>query len=159
MKEYRITKYNPQNRVSGEYCVHEWTSISDIGKTFDDGTLTSEEYTRVEQTYIDCCIDLLRSAGVSVLSVCCLECYDENIRFPSHLHNENDIRQIISCCLQEKCWARLESINFFIHFGYDYYMYVGTNLPHSYVESTVEKFALYCECIPSPYASHNDNGD
>ena len=37
MKEYRISKYDPQFRVNGAYQKNEWTSISDIGKVFDDG--------------------------------------------------------------------------------------------------------------------------
>lgn len=52
MKEYRISKYDPQFRVNGSYQKNEWTSISDIGKVFDDGVLTLAEYLRVENEYI-----------------------------------------------------------------------------------------------------------
>jgi len=40
--KYRITKYNPMNRdANGAYLLNEWTSFSDIGKTFDGKTLTA----------------------------------------------------------------------------------------------------------------------
>jgi hypothetical protein len=42
MNEYRICKYNPRFRVNGVYIKDEWTSVSDIGKTFEDGVLTEK---------------------------------------------------------------------------------------------------------------------
>ena len=44
MVEYRITKYNPANRIDGIYITEEWTSFSDIGKIFDGTKLTQTEY-------------------------------------------------------------------------------------------------------------------
>lgn len=149
MREYRITKYNPQNRVNDIYNVDEWTSISDIGKTFDAGALSYMRYKKVEQAYIDCCIALMHQAGILELSVCSPEYYDTDIRFPPVVSNEGDIRQIIKCCLQEKCWAKLETKSFFIHFGYDYYMYVGTDLSCSLVEEITRRYNLFCEKLSS----------
>lgn len=157
MIEYRITKYNPKNRVNESYIVDEWTSISDIGKEFDAGVLTYEEYKKVEQSYVDCCIAILQAAKISELAVCNPEYYDNAIRFPQLLRNENDVRWVVMCCLQEKCWAKLETKNFFVHFGYDYYMYVGTNLSLPLVAAIAEKYSLFCECFASPYSSSNSN--
>ena len=42
MTEYRITKYDPANRINGVYMADEWTSFSDIGKVFN-GTLLSQD--------------------------------------------------------------------------------------------------------------------
>lgn len=151
MNEYRITKYNPKNRVNGIYTVNEWTSISDIGKTFDAGVLSYEKYKNMEQAYINCCIEIMRQAGISVLSVCNAWYYDENIHFPKLVSCENTIREIILCCLREKCWVKLKAKRFFIHFGYDYYMYVGTNLPYPLVADISQRYALFCEEFPSPY--------
>ena len=151
MKEYRITKYNPQNRVNGIYIVNEWTSISDVGKTFDAGVLLYTQYKKVEKAYTDCCVALIRCAGISKLSVCCPEYYDTDIRFPTDVSNEWDIRQIVMCCLQEKCWVKLEAENFFVGFGYDYYMYIGCTIPRSLVEELSQRYGLFCEVFPSPY--------
>ena len=157
MIEYRITKYNPQNRVNGEYQVHEWTSISDIGKLFDGVVLTYNQYIKIEEAYIDCCIELLQKSNVSELAVCNPEYYDDKIVFPKLLHTESDIRKVIMCCLREKCWVKLETSSFFIHFGYDYYMYISTDLPCSLVEETAKKHSLFCEVSSSPYSNRRSN--
>ena len=151
MTEYRITKYNPKDRKNGVYGLQEWTSVSDIGKIFDAGVLTDKQYKTVEQAYIDCCIELLRGADIFELSLCNPEYYDANILFPRILCTEIDIRRFILCCLQEKCWAKLEAKDFFLHFGYDYYMYIGTNLPCTMVDQIVKQHDLFCEMFPSPY--------
>lgn len=53
MKTYRITKYNPKNREKdGVYSKDEWTSISDIGKSFGDYKLTASDYLKVEDQYL-----------------------------------------------------------------------------------------------------------
>ena len=158
MTEFRITKYDPHNREKGKYQVDEWTSISDIGKKFASGILTYAQYKSIEQAYIECCIALLREANVLELSISELEHYDGEISFPNRLRDEKDIRRMIMCCLQEKCWAKLEASDFFIHFGYDYYMYIGTNLPCSSVEETTKRHNLFCELYHSPY-SDNDSND
>ena len=151
MREYRITKYYPQNREEGIYIVHEWTSIGDIGKVFDNGVLTYSQYKKVEEAYINCCITLIQEIGVLELAVCCPEYYSLELRFPPTVSKENDIRGIIMSCLQEKCWVKLEAQNFFIHFGYDYCMYIGTDLSFSVVEKIAQENKLFCEMIPSPY--------
>ena len=151
MKEYRITKYNPQNRVAGVYTRDEWTSISDIGKSFNNIPLTYEMYQKTEDAYIDCCIEMLKRATVKELAVEQVEYYTEDSIFPAVVSNFEEIRQIISACLREKCWLKLTATEFFIHFGYDYYMYIGSNLPVVTVEEVAEKYGLFCEQYPSPY--------
>ena len=151
MNEYRITKFNPIYRVKGVYSIHEWTNISDIGKTFDTGMLSYAQYEKAEQAHVDCCLALIRKAGIHWLAVHCPEYYEVGIWFPPLVYKEEDIRQIITCCLREKCWVKLETKNFFIHFGYDYHMYVGTELPYVLVEEIVHQYNLFCEVFESPY--------
>lgn len=151
MIEYKITKFNPQNYMGGKYIVNEWTSFSDVGKLFDDGVLTYNSYIHFEQCYINCCIELLQKAGISKLLVVTPEYYAEGVHFPSTLSTEEEIREVIMCCLREKFWAKLEGNNFFIHFGYDYHMYIGTNLSVAVVRETAKKHSLFCEEEESPY--------
>lgn len=153
MIEYKITKYDPQNRMDGKYTVHEWTSISDIGKSFDDGVLTYDQYVQAEQRYIDCCMDLLQKADISCLLVCSPEYYDDGVQLPDILSTERAIRSAIRDCLREKCWAKLENEGFFIHFGYDYNMYVGTDFSVSDVKAISRKYNLFSEVIKSPYSN------
>ena len=151
MFEYRITKYNPANRIGGRYVVSDWTSFSDIGKSFGKTKLTYERYLETETAYIDCCIDLLIKAQILSLSVEQAECYSEGIHLPSSVSDVAEIRKLIAACLREQCWFKLTGKDFFIHFGYDYYMYIGSVLPPSTVEETAIRYSLFCELYPSPY--------
>ncbi len=151
MLECRITKYNPANRINGRCIVDEWTSFSDIGKHFGETKLTYEKYLETENAYINCCIDLLLKAQVLCLSVAQAECYSEDIHLPSQVSDVAEIRNIIASCLREQCWFKLTCKDFFIHFGYDYYMYIGTMLPAATVENIVTRYGLFFEHYPSPY--------
>ncbi|MCI5815742.1 hypothetical protein [Ruminococcus sp.] len=151
MISYRITQYNPFNRVDGVYIADEWTSISDIGKVFGGTMLSRDAYLKTELAYIDCCVELIKNAQVSKLSIKQAEYYKENLRFPTSIFSVQDIRQVITACLREQCWLKLVSKDFFIHFGYDYYMYIGTVLSSELVAEIVERHGLFCEEHPSPY--------
>lgn len=149
--EYRITKYNPTSRINGVYMADEWTNFSDIGKLFGNTILSYDAYLKTEQAYIDCCIELIEKAKISKLYVKQAEYYTENVRFSPSISNTQEIRQVITSCLREQCWLKLTSRDFFIHFGYDYYMYIGSSLPSESVIETVTHYGLYCEQYPSPY--------
>ena len=151
--EYRITKYNPINRINGVYMADEWTSFSDIGKVFGDTILSQDAYLKTEQAYIDCCIELIEKAKISKLYIKQAEYYTENVRFSSSISNTQEIRQVITACLREQCWLKLVAKDFFIHFGYDYYMYVGSVLSREVVAEIATKYGLFCEEHPSPHNS------
>ena len=151
MTEYRITKYNPSNRVDGVYITEEWTSISDIGKVFDSTKLSRDAYLKTEQTYIDFCLELIEKAQISSLSIEQAEYYTENLHFPLNVSSTQDIHQVITACLREQCWLKLVAKDFFIHFGFDYYMYVGSMLSREIVAEIATKHDLFCEEYPSPY--------
>ncbi len=153
LTEYRITKYNPANRINGVYMADEWTSFSDIGKVFGSTILSEDVYLKTEQAYIDACIELIEKAKISKLHIKQAEYYAENVHFPASISSEQEIRQVITACLREQCWLKLTSKDFFIHFGYDYYMYIGSSLSAESVTETVTQHGLYCEQSPSPYNS------
>ena len=106
---------------------------------------------KTEQAYIDCCIELIEKAKISKLYIKQAEYYTENVRFSSSISNTHEIRQVITACLREQCWLKLTSEDFFIHFGYDYYMYIGSSLPSESVIETAMHHGLYCEQYTSPY--------
>ena len=151
MTEYRISKYNPANRIDGIYMADEWTSFGDIGKVFGGTKLSQDVYLQTEQAYIDCCIELIEKAKISKLYIKQAEYYTENVSFSSSISNTHEIRQVITACLREQCWLKLTSKDFFIHFGYDYYMYIGSSLPSESVIETAMHYGLYCEQYTSPY--------
>ncbi len=162
--DYSISKYCPELYTKGDYIKNEWTSVSDIGKSFDDGVLTSAEYLRIEQCYIDTAIELARKSGCSYLIIDYLEGESHDIILESKKNpiNRNlidaakNIRQglrvrISQCanylrlCLRECCYATFSNHahNFYVDFGYDFYMHVHTELLKLQVENIVKTNNLF----------------
>ena len=151
MKSYRVSKYNPRLRVDNKYLIDEWTSYTDIGKTFSKKTFTLAEYETVEQNYIDCIIEIVLTSLTKEFKICSLEKH-AHIKWKNNQILTLDLLQdFIRDCLREKCWAKLENQNLFVHFGYDYYVYIGTRLEYGLVKDIVQKHKLYAEQFSSPY--------
>lgn len=164
-KNYSISKYRPQFYDSaGCYIRNEWTSVSDIGKSFADGILTEEEYIKIETKYITTAIELARSAGCTYLTVSYIEGDSKDIvnSVNSHKLNHgliesaktirqglrislNDCQDYLRLCLREYCWAVFsnKTHNFLVKFGYDYYMHVHTVVPQKQVIEIVNRNGLY----------------
>lgn len=51
-----------------------------------------------------------------------LKLYLEGIYNTVRWINFQQINSFMKDCLREKCWAKLEANDFFLHFGYDYYI-------------------------------------
>ncbi len=162
-KDYSISKYRPQFYDSKScYTRNEWTSISDIGKSFDDGVLTTNEYLETERHYINTAIELARISGCSYLTVDYLEgkYIVQNVKEHSLNYNlletaqkirqgliirVSDCADYLRLCLRECCYASFSNHlhNFYIDFGYDFYMHIRTTLPKKQVEEVVLKNHLY----------------
>lgn len=154
MNCYRVTKYNPKFRADGKYTADDWTSVSDIGGVFSGQVLTRQKYEQTERRYIDFVETALRLSGINELKIVRLEKYNDGLEWRDG--QKIDLTQIASFmqdCLREKCWAKLEADDFYVHFGYDYYMYVGTALSEQTVEQTGSKIGLFVEKFESPYCA------
>ena len=143
MFSWRITKYNPSNRdINGIYTLpDEWTSYSDIGATKDGKVFMCEDYKKVEDAYIASILMIMECNAVQKLKVVGLEKTGPWISDSYMSENMQEIydkvRDGIYCSkdtigvlarlvLREKLWRKLEANSLFIHFGYDYYMYIGS---------------------------------
>jgi hypothetical protein len=160
MIEYRVTKYNPALRdASGAYLVDEWILVKDIGRAFGGVVLTEGEYLRVEQAYVNSANAFLREGGLNSLTVVGLE----NPKGLTLDFGEDSILSlervgdVIPQILREEFWCRLECQCGFLHFGWDYYMYIG--VPHRCPEAELlaEGLGLYPEEFPSPYKEGLDD--
>jgi hypothetical protein len=155
MKQYRVTKYNPEFRkADGSYFNDEWTSFSDVGKS-----VSEDEYKRVENAYIESAINFLEEQGISQLKINNLEnAFGEDepgIELSNGEVLEVDaLKVVLKSILREKYWAKLENANAFIHLGYDYYMYVGVPNESKSAQKFAESKGLFVEEFISPY---NDN--
>ncbi len=160
MQGYRITKYNPSYfAASGAYLKDEWTSISDVGKVFADGTLTLAEYQKVEDVYLTTVRIFADAAGINSLHVVGLEIHDAMPQGRLEEGQNVSVPQAVEICremLRERpVWCRLENEEgFYVHIGYDYYMYIGVSA-NTHIQQAVEsvkKLGLFVEKHwPSPY--------
>ncbi|MDN7240646.1 hypothetical protein QWY14_02540 [Planococcus sp. N028] len=158
MNSVRVTKYNPQNRdANGHYTlVDEWTSISDVGKSYQGQIFTMEQYLATEEKYIQTVEVLMQKNGVNKLKVVGLENHSHETELnlsEGKAIPRNLVKQLVKLILREKVWGKLVVKNQFeIHFGYDYYMYfVGESLTDDIIEELRKIDGLYVEEVRSPY--------
>jgi len=166
MQSYRVTKYDPKERNGhGAYVVEDWISSSNIGDSINGQVLTLDNYLQCENNYVRCIKQLLSLAEISDLKVASLEDYREdsgteynstfgdtnyNLRFKEGQVIRGElISSIIRLALREELWCKLECPNGFIHFGHDFYCYVG--IPIAIDIGTVEIPGIFIEKFESPY--------
>jgi hypothetical protein len=168
--EWRITKYDPRLRDErGAYTGDDWTAADDIGRWFGGRELTLREYLETEDRYVEAALACFDASGVPRLVVEDLETLEsvppryaelglaalleegEPLRDGRRLGRDG-IARAIRLALRELAWCRLESHGrFFIHVGYDFYMYVGSRAELPDAIATAEALGLYVERFDSPY--------
>jgi hypothetical protein len=155
--QYRVTKYNPPARDdSGAYLKGDWTSISDVGRTFNGAVLTEGEYLRTEGAYVHAAASFMREAGILSFAVRGLENTSRRPNAPIEGSTLalDDVESVLRALLREEYWCRLEAPEAFIHVGYDYYMYLGVPAACPRAERASRELGLYVEKVQSPYAEH-----
>ena len=109
---YRISKYNPKNRIDGVYTVDEWTDYSDIGMIFDGKVFTEQEYLEMENRYINCILDIYKICAIDAVEITDLEIYDSVLWNGNDYVTYDNMNKIICDCLRNKCWCKLEQKDF-----------------------------------------------
>jgi len=167
MHYWRITKYNPQYRdEKGRYLMNEWTSYSDIGKRFSDKILTMSTYITVESSYINVVTSMMNELVLSSFTIVELEKgeYDEKAYESNDVYKTlydklkegkkifiDEIGMVLRLILRETIWGKLVNNNAFVHFGYDYYMYVGAQTEIAKTKAVAQQYGLFVENEKSPY--------
>lgn len=155
MNFWRITKYNPRFRAQdGRYLKDEWTSCSDIGRTFDGSELTPEAYTAVESAYLRSAMSFVAESMVPDLQVVSVENYVDSPPpvTDGQLIHGGLLEDVCRLNLRESMWCKLERRDsFFIHFGYEYYMYIGSQSPCIQSIRIATDAGLFVEEMKSPY--------
>lgn len=150
-KQYRITKYNPIYRMNGIYTKDEWISMYDVGKMYDGKTFTFEEYLTVEKSYLNVIKKILQEVNIKRVII------KQGENMYSKLNNsvlcsQEEVLLVARGCLREEFWCKLVSKDFFVHFGYDYYMYIGANIEEDHMSEIARENGLFSELIQqSPY--------
>jgi hypothetical protein len=160
MKEYRVTKYDPRLRdPRGAFTGDDWISVTQIGQSFGGVVLTDQEYKRVEQAYVDVALAFLNEGGVTMLKV---EGLENSRRQPLTFHDGSVLRleqlsDVMRGILRQQFWCRLEAENGFVHFGWDYYIYIGVAHRCIAAERKAADVGLHVEEFVSPYHKELDN--
>ncbi|MEM7432081.1 MAG: hypothetical protein AAF351_09085 [Pseudomonadota bacterium] len=160
IKEYRVTKYDPSRRdADGVYWDDDWTLFSDIGKSDRNGVLTLEEYERVETAYVQTAIDFIVESGGSSLSAVRISTVgNPKLDFDPTLPLEGPLlSNVIRNRLREKYFLHFEDqAGRFLHFGWDYYMFVGVPVACPLAEAAAHQRGLFVEEFESPFHEPDD---
>ncbi len=166
MFSWRVTKYNPQFRNNrGHYLKDEWVSYWEIGDVFDGKKLTYDEYMISENSYIEAILSFMDCCNLQNLRMFSLEKYKLkkmkdisdsmihcwNNAYEGKLLNKKEIRDISRLILRSYFWCRLKSEDMYVHFGDDYYMFIGSKRSCCDVIKKIEESGLFVEPFESPY--------
>jgi len=157
---WRITKYNPRNRDErGHYLDDkEWTCFSEVGTN-----VSEEDYLRTELDYINAITTFMDEMGLNRLYLNKLEVWSDEVlshnassfiqkMWVGKAVTTQEIRELAKLTLRNVIWCKLSyKKEFFVRFGYDYYMYIGaiTDCPRS--REKVQNAGLFVEDYHSPY--------
>ena len=147
MNTYRISKYKSNDMPS----IPTWTSYSDIGNTYMGKTFTLNDYIITENNYISCCANFIEKIDRSTMILTNLENYNNLGFYNYQILSKDETKKFIRSCLREECWGKLTSRNLSIHFGYDYYMYVCTDIPYEICKGIANQNSLNIESRNDPY--------
>ena len=151
---WRVTRYDPAYRdPRGAYTIETWTSIGDVGRVFEGHVLSIEEYEGVESAYIDAFLSFAHEAGTESVHVREYsssggEQIEEGAIVPI-----GEATEIVRAMLREEVNCRLESPenDFYLHVGFDLYMYVGAANPCPKAVAHANEIGLFVDSDwPSP---------
>jgi hypothetical protein len=169
MDWYRVCKYDPAFRdENGAYQRDEWTSVSDIGRSFDGVVLDVHTYLSAEDAYVRAVREFMADAGVSTLRVVSLKPAvdldslrryglpdaNELTRLVDELREGTELSgteldQVCRLCLREVLPCRLESPGRLVaRVGYDYYLHIGTAARSERAIAKVHELGLFVHEAP-----------
>lgn len=156
MYSIRISKFDP-SRPANER-LDDWTSISDIGRSFEGENLTVESYERAEAQYLEAVCLMLREANV--VNMLISDVVRSSLASPASEWIEDgrviDLEEVLAVCryeLREELSCHLESTSgFCLDVGFDFYLYVTTPVSSHGVYSRIYALGLFIEeGVESPY--------
>lgn len=170
MYRYRLSKYDPTFRnAGGAYLKTDWTSFSDVGRSFEGTTLTRAEYQRWEDAYVEVIGIFLADVRVETLEVTALEILEPEA-LSGHASEEYaglvpkgwrvelgsvvgavEVARLARLNLREALWCKLEGADSYLHFGYDFYVYLGAPVDSPAARKRAQELGLFVESFPSPY--------
>ena len=108
----------------------------------------------MEDTYVSAALAFLKEAGLISLNV---EGLENTYGRPIACHEGDvlaleEIGDVMGRVLREEFWCRLQNAAGFVHFGRDYYMYIGVPHPCPIAEVLALNLGLFVEEFHSTYS-------
>lgn len=170
--QWRITKYDPKFRDENGYYTlkDEWTCPSEIGKVFEGRTFTLDDYLQVEAAYVNAVAHFMEESGLDTLRILLLSQWEISKEDMASILYENEFDQLnlrVDLMVDKNeihliCKMVLRNFidcqlyfndQFFVNFGWDYYMYIGSTVNClSAIENTTND-GLFVENVKSPFLS------
>ena len=180
MKNYRITKFNPERRnTEGHYLDDDWTAISDIKNP--KYNTAYEDYEKVESAYVQAVKLIMTDNKLDNLTIKSFLWYSKKKDIEKFIHdgrlqnlqvdfdkeikilkddvqlNLTQIDKIIRLILREVVDLTLINNQFQVQFGYDYYMYVRCNHIQQSTIDEIHGSGLFVENFENPYDYYMNN--
>jgi hypothetical protein len=150
--------------------------VSDVGRAYDGRIVTCSEYLQVETSYVQALKRFLEASRLKTLRVADLQVNEiGGSSIPCELADETrahvgivvdglsvcgrELDWVVRLALREALWCRLKGEGrFYIHFGYDYYVYVGSDELNPIPPPMPP--GIFAEVFESPYhEEHSDDSD
>ena len=150
----------------GSYQKDDWTSVGDVGRIYEGDAFTYNMYLLFENAYISAIRTVMKLNNIKSFNLQSLEkkeVYDypdisknNTIDYISGLSegytiNYRNIDFIAKLILRELLWGKFVNKNMFVHFGYDYYMYIGSRKDLGVESKIISEMGLFVEEMESPY--------
>ncbi len=163
-KAFCVVKYKPEYySEEGTYTKNEWICYSDIGKSFDGEILTFEEYTRVENAYINSVMCMVAAVKATKFKVFNLYKFSEEKNFrkrnddflldtynliatKKEYNIENMLANVIKIALRKYALLDIELDDVYksrVFFGDDYYMYFDSKYNLLLLYNKIKRLGLH----------------
>lgn len=175
--KWRVTRYDPALRNRrGHYPVGDWCFFAQVGQVFNGEELTFERYLAWETAYANAAVSFLADASLDALQIEYLE--NKNIKnidaekykdislAPKSLRagmlvTKDTLADVVRLNLREVIWCKLatghrQDCRFYLHFGWDFYMYIGSSLPSAKAIQYAESIGLFVEPKRSPHLENDE---
>ena len=173
MDWWRISKYDPAFRDENyAYQRDEWTSATDIGRTFEGEVLDAEKFLATETAHVEAVRAFMADAGVATLTVTSFEppseddyAYLEKLPLPDSRELANQVRQVregdelsggqldelLRLLLRRVFWCRLvHSRTFIVDVGEYLYVSIGTVADSTRAIARTRELGLFVEETRDP---------
>lgn len=155
LHHYRVTKYDPPLRdETGAYTGDDWSMFKEVGEMFDGVRLTLSTYLDVEARHLVALASFFDESGTSKVVAKDVEDGGGTFRVrEGDQLSPVDAIEAVRQMLRDEGWCRLvDDDRFYVHVGWDYYVYVGSDKPCERSVAHTREVGLFVdENFPSPY--------